>query len=217
MLERLKKLNQNIKLYSVKDDEFLSYGKIINTFDATPIIDVAATLENPQSGSMYVPSEVKFETLPTSIDLKKCTFGELPAQVGYCWGYNSFLNAAEWHTSSEINIAITPIVLLLAHTYEIKNGTIDSSEFRAFYVPQGTVIEVFATSLHFCPCQVEETGFGCVVVLPEGTNTPLDKKTDNPLLFRKNKWLIAHNDNNALIGRGVVPGISGENYEIKYR
>ena len=58
--------------------------------------------------------------------------------------------------------------------------------------------------------------FGCVVGLPLGTNTPLETEASDPQLFRKNKWLVAHNDNKGLIDRGVLPGISGENFKINY-
>ncbi len=118
--------------------------------------------------------------------------------------------------SSEINIAVTPLVLILGHIWDIENGKTDSSKFKAFYLPAGTVAEVYSTTLHFCPCEVEKGGFGCVVGLPLGTNTPLETEGPDPLLFRKNKWLIAHNDNKALISRGVFSGISGENFKINY-
>jgi hypothetical protein len=126
------------------------------------------------------------------------------------------MNATEWHTSSEINIAVTPLVLLLGHVWDIVDGKIESSKFKAFYLPAGTVAEVYATSLHFCPCEVEENGFGCVVALPEDTNTNLEIKPEDALLFRKNKWIIAHIDNEALKQKGVVAGITGTNYEVKY-
>ncbi|MBQ1934983.1 MAG: DUF4867 family protein, partial [Clostridia bacterium] len=71
-------------------------------------------------------------------------------------------------------------------------------------------------SLHFCPCEVAQSGFGCVVALPVGTNVPLEREAADKLLFRKNKWIFAHVDNEGLIARGVVPGITGENYEVKY-
>ena len=98
----------------------------------------------------------------------------------------------------------------------MKKGRLHASQMKAFYVPAGTALEVYATTLHFCPCEVQKTGFGCVVALPKDTNTPLDQPTDDPLLFRKNKWIVAHDQNQALIDRGVQAGIDGVNYEICY-
>ena len=76
------------------------------------------------------------------------------------------------------------------------------------------MVEVYATSLHFCPCEVNEAGFGCVVALPKGTNTDLETPSGDKLIFRKNKWIIAHEENETLKARGVASGISGINYEI---
>lgn len=143
-------------------------------------------------------------------------FGTLPTQIGYCCGHNSFLNATEWHTSSEINIAVTPLILILGHRWDIVNGIIDSSKFKAFYLPKGTVTEVYATTLHYTPCQVTDDGFGCIVALPEGTNTPLDTESKDKLLTAKNKWLLAHTENKAKIKQGAVAGITGENIFIHY-
>ncbi|MBQ4116452.1 MAG: DUF4867 family protein [Clostridia bacterium] len=204
------------KIYSVTDKEFTSYGRIVKDIDAGEIIKVAKTIELPAEGSMYVASEPKFEALEIKHEIEDKLYGTLPTQIGYCWGHSNFLNAAEWHTSSEVNIAINDLVLFLAHTYEMEDGKIDSSAFKAFLVPAGTVIEVYATSLHFCPCEVSKDGFGCVVGLPTETNTNLEKTVNTPFLFRKNKWIVSHNDNGALIARGVQKGISGTNFELKY-
>ena len=216
MLNILKEKNPEIKLYSVNDSEFKTFGRVIKDLDTAEIIAAAKIIESPETGSAYSPSEVSFEKLQIADKIKKEYFGTLPTQIGYCHGHNSFLNAAEWHFSSEINIAVTPLVLILGHVWNIENGKIDSSSFKAFYLPKGTAAEVYATTLHFCPCEVEESGFGCVVGLPLGTNTPLDENSENQLLFRKNKWLIAHEENTSLINRGAVAGITGTNFEIKY-
>ena len=215
MLETLKKLNPEIEIFDVKSENFTSYGRVID-LDCDEIIATAEKIANPESGSSYVAAEESFKNLEISKIVEDEFFGTLGAQMGYCWGHNNLLNGAEWHTSSEINIAVTPLVLILGHVWELEDGKIDSSKFKAFYLPKGTAVEVYATSLHFCPCEVEKNGFGCVVGLPEGTNVPLEKEVSNPLLFRKNKWIVAHNENEGLINRGVVPGISGTNFEIKY-
>ncbi len=216
MLDRLKKLNPEVKFYDVKDSEFASYGRIIEGLDITEIVKEAQKMPQVENGSSYMPSVEAFEELKIATEIQNEYFGTLPAQIGYCWGHNKLLNATEWHTSSEINIAVTPLVLILGHIWDIKNGGIDSSKFKAFYLPAGTAVEVYATSLHFCPCEVCSEGFGCVVGLPMGTNTDLTEKTQDRFLFRKNKWIIAHVDNKDLIEKGVVGSITGVNYEIKY-
>ena len=216
MLNILKEKNPYIKLYSVNDSEFKTFGRVITDLDTSEIIAAAEKIERPEAGSAYSPREESFERLQIADQIKKEFFGTLPTQIGYCHGHNSLLNAAEWHFSSEINIAVTPLVLILGHVWDIENGKIDSSSFKAFYLPKGTAAEVYATTLHFCPCETEKSGFGCVVGLPLGTNTPLEEEADNPLLFRRNKWIIAHVENASLISKGVVSGITGKNIEIKY-
>lgn len=216
MLEYLKKLNPELKLYDINDKEFNSFGRIINGLDVTEILEVAKKTPNPDSGSSYLPSFEGFEALSIAEQIKNEYFGTMPTQIGYCWGHSNFLNATEWHTSSEINIAVTPLVIIVGHIWDIKNGKIDSSNFKAFYVPAGTVLEAYATTLHFCPCEVSKDGFGWVVGLPAGTNTNLTVEKTDPMLFRKNKWIIAHVDNESLKEKGVVAGITGTNYKIKY-
>ena len=216
MLDTLKHKNPGIKLYSVNSEEFKTFGRVITVLDTSEIIKAAEKISRPAEGSAYTPSEESFEKLLIAKEIENKFFGTLPAQIGYCHGHNSLLNGAEWHKTSEIKIAVTPLVLILGHIWDIKDGKIDSSDFKAFYLPAGTVAEVYATTLHFCPCEVEKGGFGCVVGLPLDTNKPLEEKVSDSLLFRKNKWLIAHTENKGLIDKGVVSGITAENFKINY-
>ena len=140
MLEKLRKSNPQIDIFDVSDPEFASFGRIIKTLDATEIIETAKKTPNPESGSSYLPSVPDFEFLKIASEIENEFFGSLPTQIGYCWGHNNFLNATEWHTSSEINIAVTPLVLILGHIWNIKNGKIYSSKFKAFYLPAGTAV-----------------------------------------------------------------------------
>ena len=126
------------------------------------------------------------------------------------------MNAMEYHKSSEINIAITPLVLILGLEYDMDGNEYDASKAEAFYLDAGDTVEVYATPLHYCPCQVEDTGFKCIVGLPKTTNEPLSKAYDDKLLRNKNKWLICHEGNTGLINKGVYPGIHGENHKISY-
>lgn len=214
MLNKLKELNKDIPFFHVNSEEFKPFGRVID-IDATEIIEVGEKIEKP-AGSSYTPSLAEFEALEIAKTIKREFFGTLPSQIGYCWGHNNMMNATEWHTSSEVNIAVTDVVLILGHLWEVEDGKIDSSRFKAFYLPKGTVAEVYATSLHYCPCEVEKEGFGCVVCLPKDTNTALEENCDDKLLRAKNKWLIAHVENKALIEKGAVAGLTGTNYKINY-
>ena len=215
-IENLRKLNPEIEIYSTSDKEFCEYGSVINGINTEQIVKVAEKIKLPDEGTRYEASVEDFENLAFKDEVTNICYGELDVQVGYCWGKSSFLNGWEWHTSSEVNVAVTDLVLLLAKRSELSHNKIDSSAAKAFYIKKGEIVEIFGTSLHFCPCQADENGFGCVVVLPKGSNCPLDNESNDPYLFRKNKWIVAHNDNLALIARGVVAGISGKNIEIKY-
>ncbi len=216
MIKKLQDLNPDIKFYDVTDKEFASYGKVISGLDVTDITKAAKKISNNIEGSAYCPSVADFECLAIAKEIENEFFGTLPAQIGYCHGHNNLLNATEWHFSSEINIAITPIVLILGHVWEIENNMIDVSKFKAFYLPAGTAVEVYATTLHYCPCEVEKDGFGCVVGLPGDTNTDLKENVKNPLIYQRNKWIISHPDNKSLVNDGAVVGITGKNLEIKY-
>lgn len=216
MLKELQKRNPDIEILDVTDAAFATFGRVIHDLDISEIMQEAKKTADPESGSSYVPSLATFEKLPIAKWIEDRCFGGVPSQIGYCWGHNQQMNATEWHSSDEINIAIKPLVLILGHVWDIHENKIDASKFKAFYLPAGTAVRVYATTLHFCPCEVNGEGFGCVVALPLGTNTELTEKGQDPLLFRKNKWILAHVENEALIARGVVPGITGINYRILY-
>lgn len=213
--EKIVELNPDLKIYKTTDKEFIPFGKLINDINAEAFIEAAKNVEFPQSGSVYVPELEEFKVLDESKDVEIKYYGELPIQAGYCYGHSHQLNAVEWHKSSEVNVAVTPLVLFLGQVQDIVDNKIDSSKMKAFYVEKGEVIEVYATTLHFCPCEVESTGFGAVIILPVGTNVPLDGEYEDKIMFRKNKWILAHADNKGLLDRGVVAGITGENYIIK--
>jgi len=204
------------KIYSINDPEFATYGRVISDLDSSEIISVAKNIENPKVGSAYQPSVKEFEELKIFEEIKEKYFGTLPTQLGYCWGYNSAMNAMEYHCSNEINIAVTPLVLILGHTWDIKDMKVDSNTFRAFYVPQGSVVEIYSTTLHFCPCQMDDAGFGCVVGLFKGTNVVIDGAVPEKPLFKQNKWVFAHVDNIDLIEKGIAAGVTGENLTVSY-
>ncbi len=214
MLEKLKNANKDIEILSVFDDSFKIYGEVLS-YDTTEIVAEGKKLEMPE-GVIYKPSLEAFEKLAITKEIGENVFGYLPAEAGVCYGHASMMNATEWHTASEINIAITDMVLILGNRWDIVDDKIDSSKFKAYFVPEGTVVELYATTLHYCPCQTSDEGFICAVYLPEGTNTALDDEPSDKKITAKNKWLLAHVDNEAKIKQGAVAGITGINYKIAY-
>ena len=203
-----------MKILRTTDKEFSRFGRLLD-INTEEIVKEAEKVGMPESGSKYLPSLKEFEDLPVMDTVQKEYFGGLPAQLGYCWGYNDMMNALEWHKCSEINIAATDLILLLGDLRDIEEGDrYDSEKITAFKVLKGEAIEVYATTLHFCPVQTSKKGFGCVVGLLKDTNKDLDFTPDDKLLFRKNKWIIAHKDNAALIAKGIKGGIYGINHKI---
>ena len=204
-----------MKIQKVTDPAFRKYGQVLEGYDFTGLIKEMKHTPVPED-VIYVPSVEELEALDIMKDLQNKGYGGLPVQIGYCNGHNKKLNAVEYHRNSEINVAVTDLVLLIGHQQDIEpDHTYDTSKIEAFLVPAGTGIEVYSTTLHYAPCHVNEGGFQCVVVLPKGTNTDLtfqtEKTGEDSLMTAKNKWLIAHED--AKIA-GAFNGLKGENITI---
>ena len=158
-------------------------------------------------------------------ELSRVAYGEMPIQIGYCNGHNTKLNALEYHRDSEINVAATDAVLMLGLLADVEaDHTYDTSKVEAFLVPAGTAVEVYATSLHYAPCHVDDaSGFQVAIVLPKGTNYPLKeahKKVDeaksgaglsneDAMLTAVNKWLIGHAEGG--LDEGSFLGLKGRN------
>ena len=167
---------------------------------------------------IYIPSDSNLEALPIYQQFQNEVYGELPIQIGYCNGNNYLLNAVEYHRSSEINVAQKDLILLLGSQQDItEEFTYDTSKMEAFLLPANTAVEIYPTTLHYAPCNANEDGFRCVVVLPKDTNLALttSHKTEgeDKLLTAKNKWLIAHKDS-GLEGQAFI-GLIGENLSVK--
>lgn len=208
--------SMGMQIKSVYDVAFRPYGRVIRGIDVSDILEEMKKTPVPED-VIYVPSVPELEALSSAALIRNLGFGQLPVQIGYCNGHNRKLNAVEYHRNSEINIAVNDLVLILGRQQDIgEDNTYDTSLMEAFLVPAGTMIEVYATTLHYAPCHVEEEGFRCVVVLPEGTNTDLEPAermtTEDALLFAKNKWLIGHEEGG--LPEHAFLGLKGENLSI---
>lgn len=201
-------------IYSIHQQEFTRYGRVIEN----PFNDVFESAQKelaiPETGAMYKANVGAFETKET-MSYYRGYFGDMDVQIGYCWGRNDTMNALEWHKSSEINIALEDMILLLGDIRDIENGLYNSENLKVFFVKKGEAIELYSTTLHFCPCSMEGKVFKCIVILPLGTNTPLDKVGQDKKLIAKNKWLICHSEAKKHVDMGRVIGITGENIVVK--
>lgn len=203
-----------MEIKKVNSKDFNVYGKIINLKNSNELIEAMENTPLPED-VIYVPSDKVLEELDTYKQMSKSVYGDMPVQIGYCNGHNQKLNALEYHRSSEIDIAITDLILFIGRQQDIqKDYTYDTSNVEAFFVPKGTGVELYATTLHYAPCGIDGSGFKCVVVLPKGTNyevTPISDEGEDKLLMATNKWLIAHKDAHIA---GAFEGLKGKNIEV---
>ena len=203
-----------MEIKRVTDMAFKKYGRMIE-LNTEEIVKAAEKIENPKDGTMYVASMEEFEKLKIAEEIKNKCFGGMETQVGFCWGKNKQMAALEWHICSEVNIATEDLILFLGDIRDIdENMHYNSSNIEAFRLNKGEAVEIYATTLHYCPINVHEQGFGSVVGLLKGTNTEVDYKTDDKVVFGKNKWLICHKESEDLINDGAFVGIDGENYKL---
>ena len=203
-----------MKIHSVCDKEFAEYGRVLTELDTKELISAMEKTPVPDD-VIYVPSDKELESLNVYDVMSKVVYGDMPVQIGYCNGHNQKLNAVEYHRSSEINVAATDMILLLGKQQDIKEDyTYDTADIEAFLVPAGMAVEVYATTLHYAPCGVNNSGFRCTVVLPKGTNYDVKRQKntgEDRLLAATNKWLIAHKEAHI---DGAFEGLIGENPEV---
>lgn len=213
-----------MKVKQVTDTSFRKYGKILTGIDFSEIYNVLEEMDYPEDVE-YAASFGPLEEPEFRQKLSNTLYGELSVEIGYCSGHNKMLNALEYHRSSEANVAVTDIILLLGQQSDITEGfTYDTAQLEAFFIPAGTAVELYATTLHYVPIGTKENdyAFKMGVVLPFGTNFPLgvtlgaeaekEKLPEEKLLFAKNKWLIAHEEGGE---EGAFIGLTGKNISVE--
>lgn len=225
MLGYLNKVNK-VDIYDVKGKEFVGFGRIIEGFDFSDLINYMEEETEIRIGNNYVASVEELEKYPIKKEIENILYGGMQIQIGYCNGTNSTYNGFEYHKGSETLIAVTDLMLVLAHKNQIINNKISVNSAKVFYVPKGTAIELYQTTLHLSPCKTNYDGYKSIIILPKGTNEELSeeekeiiKKSNDPeskLLLKRNKWVIAHPDREQLISQGAYPGVIGENIKLRF-
>ena len=207
-----------MKIYKVTDPEFKEYGRVVKGDCTDQILKVLKEQTPIPEGTVYVPDFEPISSLEEAKAAQNALFGGVPAQFGYCNGHNTKLNCLEYHRCSEFNLGTEDFILLLARQPEIEDGFLDTAKVKAFRVPAGVLVEIYATTLHYAPCHADaEKGFQVLVVLSKGTNTDrpqTDSDCDElTYLTAANKWLLAHEESSEAKG-GARVGLKGKNLDL---
>ena len=208
-----------MKIESIYDASFRPCGQILTGYDTAALVSAMNAIPLPESGVAYEPSIAALEQNAIFGQLQNHAYGSMPVQIGMCWGHNTKLNCLEYHRDSEINIGTVDFILLLARQDEIADGKLDTAHIKAFRVPAGVAVEVYATTLHYAPCHTDEKeGFRVAVVLPKGTNEAKpaisSMNDEDNRLWARNKWLLSHPESSEA-SQGAYVGLAGENIDIK--
>lgn len=213
--EKICKANPQIKIEMMSNESFRAYGEIVEGYDYSELIGYMENRTDiPAEGCVYCPTVKEMESTDAAKKIVSVYCGGMPAQFGYTNGRTNSLDALEYHKASELVIAVTDLIVLVALRSEIVNKELDVNCVKAFYVPAGTAFEMYATTLHYAPVRVYEEGYKSVVVLPLGTNYDIEKSELDPMLWGTNKWLISHPDVKSLADDGAALWIKGENIQI---
>ena len=209
-----------MKIFSVTDPEFKPYGRVVTGLDTAKAEILAALANTPlPAATDYVAEDAALQELPAAVEVSEHLFGGMPCQLGWCNGHNTKLNCLEYHRDSEFNIGLYDFVLLVAKEDDIVDGKLDTSKVMAIKAKAGDVVEVYATTLHYAPCNATKDGcFKVVIALPKGTNGAKPNITpvydEDKTLWACNKWLLAHADSDEA-KQGAYVGLTGENIDIK--
>lgn len=207
-----------MKIYNVTDERFKKYGFVLTGYDYTELFENLKKVPMNDEGIIYVASEPTLEKCAEAKKMEVRGFGAMSVQLGYVSGRARQMNGLEYHKSSEYNIPMNDVILLLGMQQDIVDGKYDSSKCEAFFVPGGTGVELYGTTLHYAPLNVSEDGYRMICVLPRGTNAPKvefeEKSIDDKMCLGTNKWFMAHPEAPEA-SNGAYVGITGENIKFE--
>jgi hypothetical protein len=208
-----------MNIIPVTDKSFAPYGRVVEGYETAGILKALLETTPCPEGVVYFPKVDSLHAAQGGEALGEALFGGMPFQLGCCNGHNTKLNCLEYHRDSEFNLGTEDFILLLGLRSEIgEDGMFDTAKAKAFRVPAGVLIEVYATTLHFAPCGAAPgRGFKVLVVLPRGTNTAkpdiIPASREDRFLRARNKWLLAHPESRQAKD-GAAIGLKGRNIDL---
>lgn len=204
-----------MKVLSIYNENFNKYGKILEEYNYSELFKELGKISMPENGIIYIASKKDFEEKEEITAFQNRGFGGIPIQIGCVCGSNDVLNCLEYHKSSEFNIAMDDVILILGDLRKIKDGKFNTADCEAFLVPAGTGVELYSTTLHYAPIGKEGKAYRMLCVLPKGTNAdkiPFEEKdNDDKTCYGVNKWILAHIDYN---DNTIFKGLIGKNINI---
>ena len=207
-----------MRIIPVSDPSFQKYGQIVEGYDLSALLKTLEEATPLPENVEYVPEQPELMALPVAKELSDGVYGGMPIQLGWCNGHNTKLNCLEYHRDSELNLGTRDFILLLAKREEMENGRLDTAKVAAYFVPAGTMVEVYGTTLHYAPCSGHAgEGFKVLIVLPKGTNTDkpelVIRNEEDKLITARNKWLLAHAESSEAAD-GTPVRLDGINIDI---
>ena len=207
-----------MEIFAVTDPSFREYGQIVEGYDKEELLTFLRSEIEIVQNMACVPKDERWMRLPIAREISERFYGGMPVALGWVCGHNTKLNCLEYHRDSELNLGSEDFILLLGRRTQMEDdGTFDTARVRAFLVPAGVMVEIYATTLHYAPCQADDHGFRVFAVLPDGSNTEKPEITpvneEDRLLFARNKWLLAHPDSQEAAA-GAFVGLKGTNLDI---
>jgi len=222
-LKRMKKLdklkaickkNKKYKILDVTSLDFKAYGNILEGYDLTEIKEYTEkNIAIPKEGNSYSPFNNVLDEFKIIKEIESDVYAGLPVQAGECVGNNASFSAYEYHQGSEVNIVLTDVLMVLGKREQVTDGIFNAQEdAKIFFVPAGTIIEMYSATLHYSPCIVDDTGFKAIVILIKGSNEPLEDnfESKNKAIVKKNKFQFVHETRTDKIADGIKVGLIGE-------
>jgi hypothetical protein len=215
--EEIKKANPNLNIININNEKFRDYGVVYDNYDLTEINEYMDNVLIPEN-SVYTPKNPDIEKMTIISQLSADVFGGMKLSAGECMGHCDAFSAIEFHQGSEVNITFTDLIMVLGKRRDLRNYEYNAEEnAEIFFIPKGTVFEMFSDTLHYSPIDVDSSGFKALVVVLNGTNEVLlsSVKSSNKMLVKQNKFQLAHQSRKDKVKAGVLPGVKGNLIQVK--
>lgn len=217
--DKIRDANKDYVIYDINSPEFKAYGNVLKGYDLTAIKEYTDKhVMIPSEGNWYSPTNSTLESFEIVKEIEADVYAGLPVEAGECAGNNTSFSAYEYHQGSEVNLVLTDIIMVLGKREQLADGVFNAQEdAKLFYVPAGTVIEMYSTTLHYSPCVVHKSGFKVIVILIKGSNQPLEEhfKSNNDEIIKKNKFQLVHETRKDKIEQGIKVGLTGDLIDVK--